>query len=55
MSEDKKFEEDCARWKDRYKCTLGDHYGWCDGTNAVRCPKRLNEPDRKNGGCELGL
>lgn len=51
---EKKFERDCARWKKRYGCTLGDAAGWCDGTNAKRCPNALNCKDGTIA-CELAL
>ncbi|HDY87302.1 MAG TPA: hypothetical protein ENH82_04195 [bacterium] len=50
-SDGSKFEKDLKR----YNCTLGHSSGWCDGKNAVHCPQRLNEPDRKTGGCFIAI
>ncbi len=47
-------QKDLDRWKDRYRCSLGDDNGLCDGADAKRCPSAINTGDGTFA-CEVAL
>lgn len=51
-------ERALERLKRKYKCTLGDDNGWCDGTQVgsrMRCPRCIRTGTKTPKACDIAL
>lgn len=50
---EKEYEIEFQQISEKYKCSLGERSGWCDGINANKCVYLLKT--YQGSGCELSL